>query len=98
MKNETVMATPNRITPNRPVLFNPDICTGCNSCVNYCDTDVLIPNPDKGDTPIILFPDECWYCGCCVDGCPQSGAITLNHPLTQRVRWKRKKTGEFFRL
>jgi hypothetical protein len=33
-----------------------------------------------------------------VDHCPKAGAIVLNHPLTQRVRWKRKKTGEHFRV
>ncbi|MBW2031497.1 MAG: ferredoxin family protein [Deltaproteobacteria bacterium] len=98
MADEIVYATPNRITPNRPVLFNPDLCTGCNRCVNTCDADIMIPNPEKGTPPIILFPDECWYCGCCVDTCPEDGAISLNHPLTQRVLRKRKETGEIFRV
>jgi hypothetical protein len=33
-----------------------------------------------------------------VDHCPKPGAIVLNHPLTQRVRWKRKSTSEHFRV
>jgi hypothetical protein len=45
-----------------------------------------------------LYPDECWYGGCCVAHCPQPGAIRLNHPLAQRVRWKRKESGEHFRV
>ena len=93
-----IYATANRVTPNKPVIFNSDICTGCNTCVNTCEADVFIPNPEKKKTPIILYPDECWYCGACVDECPISGAIKLNHPLQQRVRWKRKQTGEHFRV
>jgi len=47
---------------------------------------------------LILHPDECWYCGPCVDDCPRPGAIRLNHPLQQRVRWKRKDGGGHFRV
>ena len=88
---------PNVTTPNRPVLFNPEVCTGCNECVDACQMDVLIPNPEKGNPPIILFPEECWCDGCCVAHCP-TGAVRLNHPLMRRVRWKRKDTGQHFRV
>ena len=98
INKETVYALPNLVTPNNPVIFDTDICNGCNRCVEICLMDVLIPNPDKGEPPIILFPDECWYDGCCVADCPSPGAIKLNHPLMQRVRWKRKATGEHFRV
>ncbi|MBP1732756.1 MAG: 4Fe-4S ferredoxin iron-sulfur binding domain protein [Deltaproteobacteria bacterium] len=90
-------AVPNLPGPGRPVLFNPDICNGCNRCVEICPMEVFIPNPEKGKPPIILYPEECWYGGCCVEECPRAGAITFNHPLMQRVRWKRKDTGEHFR-
>ena len=97
---EKVYAVPNVPTPSRPVIFNPDICIGCscNICVEVCQMDVLIPNPGRGKPPIVLYPDECWYGGCCVAECPNLGAIKLNHPLMQRVRWKRKDTGEYFRV
>lgn len=98
MFSKEVYATPNVSTPNRPVKFNEDICIGCNICVETCQMDVYIPNPEKGKPPIILYPEECWYCGCCVVECPKPGAIKLNHPLMQRVRWKRKSTGEHFRV
>jgi NAD-dependent dihydropyrimidine dehydrogenase PreA subunit len=94
----TAYAVPNLPTPGRPVIINPDKCTGCNRCVNICLMDIFIPNPTKGGTPIILYPEECYYDGCCVDECPEEGAIRLNHPLMQRVRWKRKATGEHFRV
>src|SRR6185369_9300074 len=61
-------------------------------------TVYALPNPVKGSPPLILHPDECWYCGPCVDDCPRPGAIRLNHPLQQRVRWKRKDSGEHFRV
>lgn len=91
-------ALPNPPTPGRPILIDPEICTGCNRCVHICLMDILIPNTEKGGPPIILYPEECYYDGCCVDECPEAGAIRLNHPLMQRVRWKRKATGEHFRV
>jgi len=90
-------AVPNLPGAGRPVIFDPSICNGCNCCVDICTMDILIPNPEKGKPPIILYPEECWYGGDCVLECPNPGAIRLNHPLMQRVRWKRKETGEHFR-
>ena len=100
MAEEEVRYFPNQITPNDPVTFDPQVCTGCNSCVEQCGMDILMPNPEKGKPPVVLYPDECYYEGTCVINCPkwQLGAIKLNHPLTPRVRWKRKSTGEHFRL
>jgi ferredoxin len=57
----------------------------------------MVHNQCKGEPPIVLYPDECWFCGCCVDHCP-SEAIELVHPVSQRACWKRKDTGEFFRI
>lgn len=85
-------------TPNRPVIFNSELCNGCNQCLEVCQVDVFMPNQNKGNPPVIMYPDECWYCGCCVNHCPSPGAIQFNLPLTQRVRWKRKETGEHFRV
>lgn len=95
---KAISATPNPITPNKPLLFEKDRCSGCNLCVEVCPMDILIPHPQKGNPPVILFPEECWYCGSCVAYCPKKGAIRLNLPLIQRVRWKRKVTGEHFRV
>ena len=91
---------PNLVTPNNPVVFDESVCTGCNNCVETCVMDILMPNPEKGKPPIILYPDECWYDGVCVTACPlwQKGAIKLNHPINQRARFKRKATGEHFRI
>lgn len=98
MDQEKVYFTPNVPTPNRPVIFDSEICIGCNQCVEVCQVDVYIPNPSEGKPPIIMYPDECWYCGCCVVQCPNPGAIKFNWPLMQRVRWKRKGTGKHFRV
>jgi NAD-dependent dihydropyrimidine dehydrogenase PreA subunit len=95
-----IYAVPNLTTPNKPVVFNADVCSGCNRCVEVCVSDVFMPSPEKGKPPVILYPDECYYCGCCVMECPlrDKGAIKLSWPLMQRVRWKRKATGEHFRI
>ncbi len=98
MTQEKIYAIPNVPTLNTPVIFNPDICNGCNQCMEVCQIDVYIPNAEKGKPPVILHPEECWYCGCCVDACDRPGAITFNWPLQQRGYWKRKETGERFRV
>jgi NAD-dependent dihydropyrimidine dehydrogenase PreA subunit len=99
MKGKIYMV-PNPPTPNRAVAFNSDVCLGCNSCVEVCPTDVLMPNPEPGKPPVVLYPEECWYCGGCVEECSSPGAIAMIHPASQRisVNWKRKSSGEFFRL
>ncbi len=95
-----VMMLPTPPTPNRAIAFDPNICTGCNLCVEICRSDVLMPNPQPKQPPIVLYPDECWYCGNCVEECHHPGASTLLHPLNQSlpVIWQRVETGEFFRL
>lgn len=100
MAQKDVLMFPNITTPANPAIFNEKVCNGCNNCVELCVMDILMPNPEKGKSPIILYPDECCYCGCCVKACPlwREGAIKLNHPMNQRTRWKRKATGEHFRL
>ncbi len=98
MASERVYALPNVSTPGKPVIFNPEVCKGCNICVEHCPVDVYMPNPQKGQTPIILHADECWYCGTCVNDCPTPGAVKFNWPLQQRGYWKRKATGEIFRV
>ena len=92
MTKKKVYALPNWCTPSTPVVFEPEICNGCNICINICMMDVYIPNPEKGDPPVILYPEECWYCGSCIEHCPKPGASKLNQPLMRRVRWKRKDT------
>jgi len=98
--SDKVYMVPNPPLPNKVVEINPDICIGCNSCVDVCPTDVYMPNPEKKKPPIVLYPEECWYCGSCVEECPREGAISLVHPLNHSVfvRWKRVETGETFRL
>jgi NAD-dependent dihydropyrimidine dehydrogenase PreA subunit len=98
--NDRAYMIPNPLTPNRAVDFDPEICVACNRCVEICRSDVLMPNPEVGCPPLVLYPDECWYCGTCVLECPCPGAITMLHPLNRSISvvWKRKATGEQFRL
>lgn len=95
--NEPILV-PNQMTPNYAITIDPTKCTGCNKCIDYCRADVLMPNPVKGKPPIMLYPDECWFAGCCAGACPHDGAIIMHQPVNQRVGWKRKETGEYFRV
>lgn len=81
-----------------PLAFDPELCTGCNDCLEACQVDIMLPNPEQGAPPSIAFPTECWYDGSCVAACSVPGAITLNNLLMNSVHWKRKSTGEDFFL
>lgn len=92
MKDKKIIITPEPPV-SLPLTFFPDLCSGCNQCVEVCQVDLMIPNPEKGKPPILLYPGECWYCGCCVDACPNPGAIKLNELPMNKVYWKPKETG-----
>ena len=79
-----------------PLTFDPDICIGCNICVDVCQVDILLPNPEVGEPPIVAFPGECWYDGSCVSACPEPGAITLNGMGDKQIHFRRKSTGDDF--
>ena len=96
MYSKAVMV-PNTTGPNQAIVIDADLCSGCKKCVEVCRTDVMMPGPGKGDSPVVMYPDECWFCGSCVAHCPVEGAIRVEYPLHQRMGWKRKETGEYFR-
>lgn len=96
----TVYTYPSVSTCGQPIIINEEVCTGCNACVEVCPIDVFAPNRETGKAPHVQHPDECYSCGVCVMHCPLSdeGAIDYRHPIMWAVRWKRKETGEHFRL
>ena len=100
VRGRPVQLASNLVTPNRPILFDEATCIKCDLCIEACPIDVLVPNPVEDGLPLVMFPDECWYCGCCEMHCPRydEGAIRINFPLMQRGRWKRKDSGEHFRV
>jgi formate hydrogenlyase subunit 6/NADH:ubiquinone oxidoreductase subunit I len=73
--------------------FNADACTGCNTCVEACMCDKLVPNAEKGKPPVEMYAEECWFCGCCVTLCPQreKGAIRIVTPFQMRGGFKSSK-------
>jgi NAD-dependent dihydropyrimidine dehydrogenase PreA subunit len=70
-----------------PVVFDPDVCDGCNMCVTVCLMEILERNPEKGKPPVVRYPDECAYDGACWMQCHlrDKGAIKIVPPLPMRV-------------
>lgn len=95
--NKEAYVFPNPSSPNQMIIFDPNLCDGCNKCIDFCRTDCLHPNPVPGEPPILLYPDECWYGGCCAGACDK-GACKMEHPMNQKMVWKRKETGEIMRV
>ena len=94
---EKAYLVPNPIAPTMPIAIDAKKCTACNLCAKQCRTQTLLPNPEKGKPPIVVYPDECWFCGCCIEKC-KFDAIKLRYPINQRIFFKRKTTGEIFRI
>jgi NAD-dependent dihydropyrimidine dehydrogenase PreA subunit len=88
---------PNAVAPGQTVTIDESKCVGCNKCTTKCRMQTIMPNPEKGKPPVVIYPDECWFCGLCVEACPVE-AITLHYPINQRLFFKRKTTGEIFRI
>jgi NAD-dependent dihydropyrimidine dehydrogenase PreA subunit len=89
MKEKNIPVQGESVSPS-PLTFDAKLCNGCNLCVEVCQVDILIPNPEKGCPPNVLYPGECWYGGSCVDICPIPGAIKLHTPKMNQVDWKPK--------
>ena len=71
----------------RPLVFDENICVGCNRCADICQVDIMLPNPVKGKPPVDVYPGECYYCGSCVMVCKREGAIRLQHPLMNQAKF-----------
>jgi len=82
------------VDPPGPLRFDSELCIGCNLCVDVCQVDIMLPNPEYGLPPIVAYPDECWYDGSCVGVCPVPGAIALIGMPKDRVHFRRRATGE----
>ena len=54
---------------------DPDMCTGCEACVEACQVDAMAFNEDEGVSAVDL--NRCIGCGNCVPVCPVE-AITLH--------------------
>lgn len=71
MNNETVQGLLHSRTTLRPSA-DPELCTGCETCVEQCPVSALSMN----ETIPVVDEDLCIACFCCQEICPEK-AITL---------------------
>lgn len=50
-----------------PAVVDPEICTGCEACVDECPVDAISMNDDG---IAVVDEEECTDCEACVDICP----------------------------
>lgn len=55
-----------------PAYVDPDVCTGCETCVEECPSEAISMVDDVAK----VDEELCVECGLCVDACP-SGAISI---------------------
>jgi formate hydrogenlyase subunit 6/NADH:ubiquinone oxidoreductase subunit I len=53
--------------------IDPNLCTGCQRCVDICPTQALVQVDGKA---VLRYPTRCTYCSACEEVCPE-GAIAL---------------------
>ncbi len=97
VKQDEVYITPNVTGPTEAISIDESKCIGCNHCADICRMQVIMRNPEPGKPPVVVYPDECWYCACCVEEC-HTGALQMRLPINQRTLFKRKETGELYRI
>jgi ferredoxin len=65
-KNEAMQEMIHRRTIVRPHV-DPDLCTGCGTCVDHCPVSALT----MGDHIPEVDADTCITCFCCQEMCPE---------------------------
>jgi len=62
-------------TSNYFAEVDPEICTGCETCIDACQVDAMKFNEDEGISYVDL--DRCIGCGNCVPVCPDEAIMLL---------------------
>ena len=63
--------------------INPELCTGCGTCVDSCMVDVIRMD-EEGKKAIPRYPEDCTGCTFCVQDCPVN-AISLSEMKTEPI-------------
>ena len=69
------------------VIFNEDVCKGCNLCVSACPQDIIFLDDrinEKGYRPAtVTEQDKCTSCAACARICPDT-VITVYRPARKK--------------
>ncbi|MFH1090686.1 MAG: 4Fe-4S binding protein [Pseudomonadota bacterium] len=65
------------LTSGYKPVFDPDVCTACETCIDRCPADALRLGPE--DLPLVDL-ERCFGCGVCATGCPSEAILMEAKP------------------
>ncbi len=86
--NGKISATHDFTAGSRSII-DPEICTACGECLEYCRFDAIVDAEKSGTGYYLIDKLSCEGCGVCSHFCPEN-AITM-HPVTSG-QWFISKT------
>ncbi|MFC1635312.1 4Fe-4S binding protein [Planctomycetota bacterium] len=73
-KPASIVSTPFALT------INSATCTGCETCIDRCQTEALRLETDKA----VMNKDRCIGCGLCVSTCPTDSLALMRKPASEQ--------------
>ncbi|MBP7126717.1 ferredoxin family protein [Myxococcota bacterium] len=83
------------------VFVRPELCKGCDYCIEFCPTDCLEFSPNfnaKGyHYPVLARPEDCTGCGLCGLYCPDFAIFGMRfeeiEAMRERIRAQAQNEG-----
>lgn len=73
------------------VIIDEVVCTGCQTCVEFCPTDIIRVNATS--KAYAAYPDDCQMCFLCAIDCPVKAITIRIKRLSTLPEWSEARGG-----